>query len=55
MEELTKKLYEYADTFGDNFPTFLYPNATPIEIITIINECIKKGEPIKTDYADNIY
>ncbi len=55
MSELTKKLYEYADTFNENFPTFLYATATPAEIISVIDECIKNGKPIKADYNGNIH
>jgi hypothetical protein len=48
----SKKLFEYADRFGENFPTYNYLYASEAEIIEKINECLEKGKPIETENFD---
>lgn len=48
----SNKLFEYADTFGENFPTFNFPYASEAEIMAKIDECIKTGKPYKGEETD---
>ena len=58
MDELEKKLGEYAEMFGDGFPTIpLGWGRTDEELIAIIDECLKAkkdvyalGYVLDTDY-----
>lgn len=53
MESIfSKKLFEYADRFGENFPTFYYRYSTEAEIIAIIDDCLKNDKPIKIEDSD---
>ena len=49
MTKFDEKLFEYCDTFGENFPFFEYSNKTPAEIYQILDDCIKRGKPVETD------
>lgn len=48
MNEFDKYLFEYADTFGENFPTFLFRNKSMAAVIEIIKQCLKDKKPVKT-------
>lgn len=43
-----EKLFEYADTFGENFPTFNFPYESEAKIMAMIDECLKRGKPYDT-------
>lgn len=47
MDALDEKMIEYADKFGENFPTFYYRYESQAWIMAKIDECIKKGKPMK--------
>lgn len=49
MTEFDKVLFEYCDTFGENFPFFEYTNRSQAAIMEIIKDCLKRGEPVKSD------
>jgi len=49
---LDEKLYEYADTFGENFPIFYYRHKSEEDIIDMIDDCLKSNKPIDVDEVD---
>ena len=53
---IEKKLNEYAELFGENFPIFIVRNLEESEIIKIIDECIKNNKPYEIkDENDKYY
>ena len=50
MEDL---LFEYADTFGENFPMFLFRSTDEKQIKAIIKKCLEDGEPYEPDIKDD--
>lgn len=48
----SEKLFEYADTFGENFPTYNFPYETEAKIMAMIDECLKSGKPYDTGEDD---
>lgn len=53
--KLDEKLFEYADYFDENFPTFAFAQYTAAEIIQIIDDCIAKKKKVEYDQQDKIY
>lgn len=51
MDEL---LFEYADTFDENFPMFLFRGEDEKKVKEIIQKCLDDGEPYKTEEAKDI-
>ena len=49
MTKFDEMLFEYCDTFGENFPFFEHANKTQAEIYEIMADCIKRGKPVETD------
>ena len=52
---MDKWLFEYVDTFDENFPTHMMMGKSEEEIIDIIKQCIKDGKPYEVKEDDNIY
>ena len=46
-------LTKYVDRFGENFPTFYFKYATEAQVIEIIEECLKKDEPVKLEEIES--
>ena len=49
-----KKLNEYIERFGENFPTFCYSATSVEDVIKMIDDCIANGKPVELpdDYHD---
>lgn len=54
MNKLDEKLYEYVMTFGENFPTMEYTYCTAAQIIEMIDDCLRNGEPMESTTAEDI-
>ena len=44
-KNISDYLDEYADKFGENFPTYCMLSATDSEVIKIIKRCLERNEP----------
>lgn len=53
MDAFDTKLMEYADRFGENFPTMEYRYATMAQIIEMINKCLEAGKPMESMAKDD--
>ena len=49
----SKKLFEYADRFGENFPTFDFQYASEAEIMNLIDKCLETGKPYVSKVKEN--
>jgi hypothetical protein len=49
---MDKKLNEYADKFGENFPLFFVGHMDEAEIIKLIDKAIKEDKPYEAEYED---
>jgi hypothetical protein len=54
MNRLEELIKEYTHTFKENFPFFAIPSAPEIEIIRIIEKCLKENMPYKPEYKKNM-
>ena len=53
-DEFSNALDVYRETFGEDFPTMDFMGISTEELSTMIWECIDSGNPIKTDFDDEI-
>lgn len=51
MDEL---LYEYRQTFGENFPLFMMMSEDEDKVKSIIKECLEDGEPYEPDIIEGV-
>lgn len=49
----SKKLFEYADRFGENFPTFEFQYSSEAEIMTEIDKCLETGKPYVSEVKED--
>lgn len=49
----SRKLFEYADRFGENFPTFDFQYYSEAEIMEIIDKCLETGKPYTPEVKEN--
>lgn len=52
---MDKKLNEYADHFGENFPIFIARDLDEDELIRIIDDCIANDKPYEVETEDDAY
>lgn len=56
MEELEKKLSEYREAFGENYPLAFGSLQSNDDVIADIDRCIESGEKAKgPEYEDGVY
>ena len=53
-DEFGNALDTYRETFGEDFPTMDFMGLSTEELTDKIWECIDNGNPIKTDFDDEI-
>ena len=53
-DEFSNALDAYRATFGEDFPTMDFMGLSTEELSTMIWECIDNGNPIETNFDDEI-
>ena len=53
-DEFSNALDTYRETFGVDFPTMDFMGLSTEELSTMIWECIDNGNPIETNFDDEI-